>query len=97
MHDVYIYNIDAPSEPLPVLDAPRVVIAQSTNMCSSWLYEVTVGLPPSESGSDLRNETAEATQQLNPVTFILRVSSQDGRNQTYIWQVTFDLADCLSW
>ena len=69
---------------------PEVVSLQTTNTCARWQHEVTIGLPSQQQNGSSHTTTSAAhgAQQQNPVTFLLKVSSQDGSFIRYIWQVT---------
>jgi hypothetical protein len=72
------------------LARPEVVPLQTTNTCARWQHEVTISLPASQNDSSrTTTSAAQGSQQQNPVTFLLKLSSQDGSFVRYIWQVTF--------
>lgn len=86
-----MYNLaDVSNQTQATLARPGVVPLQTTNTCARWQHEVTIGLP--SQGNDSGHSTTSAAaqtgaQQQNPVTFLLKLSSQDGGFVRYIWQV----------
>ena len=81
---------DISNQTQAALARPEVVPLQTTNTCARWQHEVTISLPPqNDSSHGTTTSAAQGAQQQNPVTFLLKLSSQDGSFVRYIWQVTF--------
>lgn len=76
----FLYNTGVSSPPVAPSAGPEVVAIQTSDTCARWQHEVTIGLPS-------QNESNPATHSQQPVSFLLKVSSQDGNFVRYIWQV----------
>ena len=92
MQHVYA-RTDASNQTRATLARPEVVPLQTTNTCARWQHAVAIGLPSQRNDSSHTPTSSPAhhggAQQQNPVTFLLKLSSQDGSFVRYIWQVTF--------